>query len=112
MLKFFCVLMLLSSTSFAAELPAKAKKIILAEIASDIFFEDEGAVRAPQKISDFSFKQVKANLIYVTGASYSEWDMKVIGYDCTVKVLAAKINSHKDIAVDCILTGENWPYAD
>jgi hypothetical protein len=102
----------LTTSSFASELPLKVKKIIIAEIANDIFFEDEGAVRAPQNISDFSFKQVKSNLMQVTGASYSEWDMKVIGYDCTVKLLAMKIVSHKDIAVDCILIGENWPYAD
>lgn len=104
--------LMFSTHSMAAELPLKTKKIILSAIASDVFFEDEGAVRAPSKVSDFTFKKMKKNMILVTGDSYSDWDMKKIHYTCEVTVLNAKITTDEDLSVSCSLDGENWPYLD
>ena len=102
--------LLLSGSAIADELSMKTKKIIFDEIAMSVFFEDEGIVRAPSKISDFTFSVTDENLILVSGDSYSAWDDKIIHYDCMVKVLSrGAILSAKDIDVKCSMSGENWP---
>lgn len=96
---------------WAQELPTHSKNIILTEIASDVYFEDEGYERAPQKIEDFSFNQIDESVFLVQGKSYSEWDMKEIEYLCKVEVLSrGMIEVPKDISVSCDLKGENWPH--
>lgn len=99
------------SVNAATELPINAKKIIFDEISSDVFFEDEGAVRAPQALEDFKFEQVDEFEFLVTGESYSEWDEKKLIYNCTVTIITrGMINSANDISLDCALENENWPH--
>ena len=100
-------------SSFASsriDFPESVKQIIFEEITANVFFEDEGFIREPSDLKDFTFTQVDEFVIRVTGDSYSDWDMKTIGYDCMVNVLTrGQIKSSKDIEVKCSLTGENWP---
>ena len=110
MKKFWILSLLISTTSVAAELPLKTKQIIFDEIAMSIYFEDEGMIRGPSNLNDFSYIQTDESQILVSGDSYSQWDDKVIHYDCMVQVLTrGTIKSAKDIDVRCTLSGENWP---
>lgn len=93
----------------ANELSLEVKKIIFDEIVMDVYFEDDGYQRMPESISDLNFLVIDAKTIAVTGESYSAWDDKKINYDCTVKVLAEKIMSGKDVLVKCTSDNENWP---
>jgi thermitase len=95
----------------ANELPQLAKKIIFQQIQEDIFFEDEGAVRAVRSIDDLQYKMTDEFRITVSGDSYSEWDRKKIHYDCEATVLTrGKIRTAKDVSTFCRISGENWPH--
>jgi hypothetical protein len=95
----------------ASEIPESIQKIIFDEIGRLVYYEDEGAMRLPSKISDFTYKMEDEFLISVKGNSYSEWDMKDLAYDCQVKITTrGMIKSSKDIEVDCKVETENWPY--
>jgi hypothetical protein len=110
-MKFILFFLSFVSFSYAQELPLKAKEIIFDEISSMVFFEDEGLVRAPQKIEDFTFLFSDEFIISVSGESFSDWDQKMIGYQCQVNVLSrGMIESNNDVEIICDLTGENWPY--
>ena len=110
-MRFILLFLSFVSFSYAQELPLKAKEIIFDEISSMVFFEDEGLARAPQNIEDFSFIFSDEFLIVVSGESYSEWDQKMIDYQCEVKVLSrGMIESKNDVEIECELTGEHWPY--
>jgi hypothetical protein len=111
-MKIFLFLLLLSSSSiYANDISQNAKTIIYNEISDMVFFEDEGAVRAPTDLADFNFVQENDSTILVKGTSYSEWDMKDIEYECRVTLLSnGLIQSNKDISVDCNIKNENWPH--
>lgn len=95
----------------ASEIPQSVKELFFDEIANLVFFEDEGFERAPQKLEDFTYTQTDEFEFSVTGKSFSEWDMKVIGYDCLITVLTREVpTSADDIQVDCTLSDEHWPH--
>lgn len=95
----------------AQEISLETKKIIFDGITEDIFFEDEGFVRMPQKIADFNFTYVDEFMLKISGSSYSHWDDKELIYYCVVEVLTRNlIQSSRDIRVSCQVEGENWPY--
>ena len=99
------------SVNAKAELPLVAKQIIFDEISADVFFEDEGAIRAPQAIENFKFDQVDEFEFSVTGESYSDWDGKNLIYHCNVTIISrGTIISSNDISLNCTLENENWPH--
>jgi hypothetical protein len=110
--KFILALFFFSlASAVKAEVPAKLKIILLDAVAEEVFFEDEGYVRAPQKIEDFTFNQVDEFEFSIQGSSYSEWDDKIIGYDCVATALTRGIiQKTQDLKVSCTLTDENWPH--
>ncbi len=111
MLKLAAILLIFSNPAQACDLSVQAKKIIFDEITRTVFFEDEGLTRAPSQISDFNFVQKDEFEFQVTGDSYSDWDGKVIHYDCLVSILnRGMIRTADDISLSCSLIGENWPY--
>jgi hypothetical protein len=110
-MKFILLFLSFVTFSYAQELPLKAKEIIFDEISSMVAFEDEGLMRLPQKIEDFTFVFSDEFIISVSGESYSDWDQKMIGYQCQVKVLSrGMIESKNNVEIECELTGEHWPY--
>ncbi len=110
MLKIAALIMLFSNSSHAGDLTKRAKEIIFDEITRSVYFEDEGHVRAPSLISDFQFLQTDEFEFQVSGDSYSDWDAKIIHYDCQVNVVTRRIiRAAEDISISCRLSGENWP---
>ena len=93
----------LASSGSSVEITAEMKSKAIESIGEYVFFEDEGAMRLPKGVEDFSFVLKHENMLHVTGSSYSDWDMKVIGYDCEVAVPSYEVKR-------CTLEGENWPY--
>lgn len=105
------LLVLVSGVVQAQDLPTEAKQVIFDEISSIVFFEDEGAVRAPTNVEDFEFTMTDEFTIRVQGKSYSDWDMKELSYDCSVELTTrGMIKSNKDINVTCSVENEEWPY--
>ena len=99
------------ASAVKAEVPAKLKVILLEAVAEEVFFEDEGYERAPQKLEDFSFLQIDEFDFSIKGRSFSEWDDKVIGYDCVATALTREIiEKTSDLTITCTLSDENWPY--
>jgi hypothetical protein len=100
----------LSLTSYAQALPETAKQIMFDAISRDVYFEDDGYTRMPKALSDFTFTQTDEFEFSVSGTSFSDWDNKEIGYECTVTSFTrGMITSVNDIEVNCTLTNENWP---
>lgn len=95
----------------AHELPKLAKQIIFDQIQDDIYFEDEGQSRSVRALEDLQFKQTDESKIRISGDSYSDWDQKVIHYECEAEVLSrGMIRSGKDVSTTCKMDGENWPH--
>lgn len=93
-----------------AEVSPKLKAVLFEAISQNVYFEDEGLVRSPEKLEDFTFDQVDEFLFEINGDSYSAWDGKVIGYRCVARALSSKeIKSAQDVVVNCTLIDENWP---
>ena len=94
-----------------AEVTPKIKAILFKAIAENVYFEDDGLIRAPEKLEDFAFEQVQKSLFEINGDSYSAWDGKVIGYRCIARSLRKTgIKSTQDIEMSCTLIDENWPH--
>ena len=101
----------LSLAASAQTLPESAKQIIFEAISEEVYFEDEGYTRLPKALNDFKFTQTDEFEFTVSGESFSDWDNKVIGYECLVTSLSRGIiKSTSDVDVSCTLTGENWPH--
>ncbi|NDD92785.1 ATP-binding cassette domain-containing protein, partial [bacterium] len=74
-------------------------------------FEDEGQSRSVRALEDLQFKQTDESKIRISGDSYSDWDQKVIHYECEAEVLSrGMIRSGKDVSTTCKMDGENWPH--
>lgn len=113
MKKLFVALLLthFAYSAHATEIPQSIKELFFDEISNFVFFEDEGFERVPQKLEDFTYTQTDEFVFTVTGRSFSEWDLKEIGYDCTITVLTREvIKSAEDFEVDCTLSDEHWPH--